>query len=207
MLNRLGLPDRLLRRYSRTGDPRLLGRLFDRTAPELLRVALWLCRNRDDAEDLLQRTFVTVIEVRERYDSKRRALPWLCGILGNHARKLHARRDRGRLCATDPVRERDPSDEAAVVEFHEILARLRGDVGEPYSEVLDLHLGRGLDAGEIATLLDRPASTVRTQLARGMDRLRRRLPRGLIAGIAPALVLSTAATAALLSAARAVVMQ
>lgn len=31
-------PDRLFRRYRETGDPRYLGRVFDRTAPELLRV-------------------------------------------------------------------------------------------------------------------------------------------------------------------------
>jgi DNA-directed RNA polymerase specialized sigma24 family protein len=46
--------DRLFQRYLRTGDPAALGKVFVRTAPELLRVAAWLCGNRADAEDLLQ---------------------------------------------------------------------------------------------------------------------------------------------------------
>lgn len=37
-------PDRLFRRYRETGDPRYLGRVFDRTAPELLRIAEYLTR-------------------------------------------------------------------------------------------------------------------------------------------------------------------
>ena len=51
MIPSLGKPDRLLRRFCRTGDPAALGALFDRTAPELLRAALWLCGDKNDAEE------------------------------------------------------------------------------------------------------------------------------------------------------------
>lgn len=85
--------DRLFRRFQKTGDPRLLGQVFDRTAPELLRVALHLSRDRHRAEDLLQSTFLTAIEKAAQYDAERRVLPWLLAILANHARQAH-RRDR-----------------------------------------------------------------------------------------------------------------
>jgi DNA-directed RNA polymerase specialized sigma24 family protein len=57
--------NRRFRHYCRTGDPDALADVFDRTAGRLMRVALWLTGNRTDAEDLLQRTFLQVIETRE----------------------------------------------------------------------------------------------------------------------------------------------
>src|SRR5262245_36500169 len=197
----LASPDRLLARYQRTGDPRVLGRLFDHTAPELLRVAAWLCGNRADAEDLLQRTFVTVIETRGAFDASRRALPWLCGIVGNHARKLHEQRQRRIDLAGERSGERDPAHAAADAEFAASVAQLRAELGSPYAEVLDLHLGEGLNSKQIAERLGRPAGTVRTQLVRALDLLRRQLPAGFAAGLA----LSATATASSLATVRAAV--
>lgn len=192
----LATTDRLLLRFSRTGDPRVLGRLFDRTAPELLRVATWLCGNRTDAEDLLQRTFVTVIEARSTYDPARRALPWLCGIVGNHAKKLHEQRQRRIDSSSGPAAQRDPAAIAADAELAAMVARLRAEMGSPYAEVLDLHLGQGLNAKEIAERLDRPAGTVRTQLVRALALLRKQLPTGFVAGmlIAPSVQAASLAT-------------
>src|SRR5687768_2302846 len=68
-------PDRLFRRYQQTGEPRLLGAVFDRTAGELLRVATHLTRDRHRAEDLVQTTFLTAIEKAHQYDPSRPLLP------------------------------------------------------------------------------------------------------------------------------------
>ncbi|MCB9879411.1 MAG: sigma-70 family RNA polymerase sigma factor [Planctomycetes bacterium] len=201
-------PDRLLAHYARTGDARSLGRLFDRTAPELLRVALWLVGDRHDAEDLLQRTFVAVMQSRERYDPARRAVPWMCGVLGNLARRLHEQRARtARDVPIEGVAEcagaGDPVRAARDAELAAAVARMRDALGPPYAEVLDLHLGEGLLANEIATRLGRPAGTVRTQLVRGLGLLKRHLPNGFVAG----LLLAGSARAAVLVAAQAAVRQ
>src|SRR5512138_2231540 len=86
--------DRLFRRFQQTGDPRSLGQVFDRTAPELLRVALHPTRDRHRAEALPQSTFLTAIEKARQYDPRRRVLPWLLTILANHARQVHRRERR-----------------------------------------------------------------------------------------------------------------
>ncbi|HZN39587.1 MAG TPA: sigma factor, partial [Planctomycetota bacterium] len=83
-----GATDRLFLHFCRTGSARSLGKVFDRTAPELLRVAIYLSGNRADADDLVQRTFLTAIESRASHDRARRAMPWLLGILANLARRL-----------------------------------------------------------------------------------------------------------------------
>src|SRR5262245_15439769 len=180
---RLHAIDRRFARFCRTGDPAALGQVFDATAGELLRVAAWLCGNRADAEDLLQRTFLCAIEDRARFAGERRALPWLVGILTNHARNL--RRERARRAAlpapAEPVA--DPVALAADAEFAAWLADTRRAIGAPYAEVLQLHLEQGMNAAEIAAQLGRPAGTVRTQLMRALERLRQRLPAAFAAAV------------------------
>ncbi len=81
-------PEILLARYARHGQPEDLAEVFDRTAQELLRLALHLVTCQADAEDLLQATFLTVIKKARRFDPRRPLLPWLCGILVKHSLRL-----------------------------------------------------------------------------------------------------------------------
>lgn len=180
--------DRQLARFCRDGDPQALGAVFDRTASELLRIACYLCGNRADAEDLVQRTFLAAIERRSSFGPERRAMPWLCGILANHARQLQRERSRQPARPDGDEPSSDPAVEAAQRELDERLAQLRGALAAPYADVLRLHLEQGLTAKEIAGRLARPAGTVRTQLMRALAQLKQRLPDGFVAGSALALL-------------------
>lgn len=133
---RLRTTDRLFARFCRTGDAAALGRVFDRTARDLLHVAAWLAGNRHDAEDLLQRTFLTAIEHRASFAAERSVMPWLVGILTNHARNLQ--RERARRAALPAAAERveDPSARAADRELLATMAQAREALGPPYREVL-----------------------------------------------------------------------
>lgn len=195
-----GAADRHFARFCRTGDPRALAAVFDRTAVELLRIAAWLSGDAADAEDLLQRTFLTAIEQRASFRQQRRVLPWLCGILTNHARNL--RRERGRrqrLARAVPAAAGsiagDPVAAASAAELGARLAAVRAELGPVYGELLALHLEQGFGAHEIAARLGRKPATVRTQLARALGLLRRRLPRGFVAGLLPPLPGATAIAA------------
>lgn len=182
---RLRSIDRQFARFCRTGDAEALGRVFDATARELLHVAGWLAGNRADAEDLLQRTFLTAIEDRGSFGRERRVLPWLTGILTNHARNLRRERARRAALPARPEPVADPIAEASEAEFAAWLCSAREEIGPPYAEVLALHLEQGLNAKEIAERLGRPAGTVRTQLMRALELLRKRLPAGFAASVAP----------------------
>ena len=74
-------PTRLFLRWRDRGDAAALAELFDRAAPELLRLALHLCRHAADAEDVLQATFLAAIESAQRFQRSHRVLPWLTGPL------------------------------------------------------------------------------------------------------------------------------
>src|SRR5574341_599223 len=104
--------DAAFERYRTSGDPRALARLFDLTAPELARVAGYLVRDAHQAEDLVQTTFLTVLERRGDFAPGEPVLPWLLGIVANRARAL--RKVEGRR--PDVQRVTGPSAEESPLE-------------------------------------------------------------------------------------------
>ena len=175
--------DRAFERFRANGDPRHLARVFDATAPELYRLAWHLVGDRHAAEDLVQTTFVVAIQDAASFDSERGVLPWLCGVLANRA--LHLRRQllmraTRAPCATADATV-DPVVTATANELVEAVATKVRALPEPYRQVLLLHLLHELSPAEVAEALQRPGATVRTQIYRGLDLLRRALPVGIAA--------------------------
>ena len=176
--------DRRFERFRRKGDVAALGRVFDRTAPELLRVAMSLVQDPGEADDLLQATYLTAIERAERYDSSRRLVPWLLGILVNHAHE--ARRHRGArseemLAAVDAPGP-DPSEAASSLELSELLTNALERLPAKHRGVLEPYLRDGKRAVDIARDTGQAPGTVRMQIHRGLDLLRRALPAGTALG-------------------------
>src|SRR5687768_7090525 len=93
-------PEVLLARYRAEGRPGDLAALFDATASELFRLALHLSPDAATAEDVLQETYLVVLERASAWDPERPAMPWLTGILKHEA--LMARRRAARR--PDPSR-------------------------------------------------------------------------------------------------------
>lgn len=172
--------DRLFAKYKLTGSPRALGRVYDLVAPELFDVAKHLAGDPLDAEDLVQRTFVTAIERASTFRDEERLMPWLVGILANHAKSEFRKRQR----TPDPMRlelrkQLLPDGEAQAAELDEYLDRALEALPEEQRSVLTLRLRHQLSAAQIADALSKPPGTVRSQLARGLERLRENMPAGL----------------------------
>lgn len=175
----------LLLSYRRDRDPAAIEALFDATAPRLLRLSMHLAGNPADAEDLLQATWLAVLESADRYEGRGPAIAWMTAILTKQAR--YAARSRGRT--PDPERleraaERAPEEEAIDVETRTQLERAVAALPQLYRQVVELVLRQGLGPTEIAARTDRSPGAVRTQLHRGIAMLRQALPAGLALPIA-----------------------
>lgn len=173
----------LFRRYRERGDGSALASVFDRVAPELAKVAGYLSGgDRNRAEDLLQQTWLAAITHARQWDGERPLLPWLLGVLANHARSA-ARAQRRHVPGADVLETLlatdDPVRSSSDAEFGQVLQKALAELPSPFREAVTLHVEHGLTAVEIGRALDRPAGTVRTQIVRGLDRLRALLPVGL----------------------------
>lgn len=181
--------------YRDSADPEAITRVFELTAPVLLSFACHLLVDRAQAEDLVQATFLDVLEQTERFDPARPIMPWLTGILVNHIRRERRRASRRieaeRLPAKDVLDS--PERLAEAREFADIVAASLDRLPSIYRDVLRLRLVQGLEPKEIALRLHRPTETVKTQIARGLERLRRDLPRGAAPALAALLAGGTAA--------------
>jgi RNA polymerase sigma-70 factor (ECF subfamily) len=169
----------LLVRYRDERDPEAIAQLFDETAARLFGLAQHLMRNRADAEDLVQETFLAAIESVGRFDAQQPVTGWLTGILTNKARyrrrQLARSPEKDRLDSAPPAQPHETAQRSeARTALREACARLP----EVYRRVIDLVITDDLGPTEIAARLERKPGAVRTQLYRGVALLRAALPAG-----------------------------
>lgn len=126
------------------------------------------------ADDVAQETWLRIAARPPRLDRPLR--PWL-RVVGARVLAEILRRDRSRSARECRVARADtaegeewPSDDSRVM-------RLVAGLSEPYREVITLRYVDGLEIEEIARKLERTQGTVRSQLKRGLERLRARLAR------------------------------
>lgn len=180
---------KLFIRFRDAGDSNALGGLFDALSPELLRVARHLARDEAEAEDLVQATFLTVMEHPQRFEPTRCVAAWMVGILTNEARawgRGAARQPDVDRVMSEPIeretRER-PEQLAVDAESRSLLEAALQRLPAKYREVLAAHLLRRLTPQEIAVECDASPATIRVQLHRGLAQLRPLLPAGLTGGL------------------------
>jgi len=86
-------------RYRTAGDAAALARVFDGTAPHLLKIARHLLRDRALAEDAVSNAYLAAVECAAEFDDARPILPWLVGVLLNKVRAIKKREARHELDA------------------------------------------------------------------------------------------------------------
>ena len=142
---------------------------------DLYRLAKWLVRNSDEAEDLLQETFVEALRSFHRFQSGTNCRAWLIRIMYHtHSKRL---RNKSRIRVVSDTEERiaetipyDPQTPQHLTEQHvlEALARLP----QQFQDVVILSDVEDLSYKEIAETLSIPTGTVMSRLHRGRRLLR-----------------------------------
>ncbi|MBL9077830.1 MAG: sigma-70 family RNA polymerase sigma factor [Planctomycetes bacterium] len=184
-----------MRRFQRSGDRAELERALLLSAPALRRAAVRLV-GAHAADDLLQECFVVAITRATTFAPDLRLLPWLLGILHNLFRNHRRRRwslgrwtsPGERAVRPDPdLLAADEPPPATVVdhrEWHRRIIAVAEELEEPYRSVVLEHLCNETPLVQLAGRLNRRPGTVRSQLHRGLEELRRRLPTPLLGALA-----------------------
>jgi RNA polymerase sigma factor (sigma-70 family) len=133
----------------------------------LLRLAFLLTGSRETAEDVVQTAFASAQEAWHRIDDPPAYLRRSVVNLAKDGQRRDLRRRR--LLRPEPERV------TAIPEIDETWALVRR-LPATQRAVVVLHYYEDLPLVEIGQLLDRPASTVRSDLRRALARLRKSLP-------------------------------
>lgn len=159
-------------------DP--LGILLRRYASPLLTFIQRMVGDRHRSEELFQEVFLAVWTERRRYAFPRPFRAWLYGIALNKCRNEFRRHHSFRLTPDDPLpfavlaaSGGGPADAAVATETAAIVQAAVARLPEQQRMVVVLRVWNGLPYFEIANILERTESTVRSEMFHALASLRK----------------------------------
>ena len=161
-------------RRAMQGDAAARDRLFEQIYARVLRYHRKLATgNSALAEELTQETMVRLIRSFDQLREPERFVPWAFRIATNAWRDHHRPRS-----AKTPERPAEKTGADRAAERDELAQRILDRLSrlpETYRVVLTLRYLEGMDYEAMADVLETPVPTLRSQIARGRQMIRRQL--------------------------------
>jgi len=176
-------------RLARTGDRAAFADLVDLYKDKIYHLAFRMLGNRQEAEDVVQETFLRVFRSFDRYDESQKFSTWIYRIGTNLSiDRLRKRKTTYSLDAdvsgdgegTDwhsMLASEEPTPEGSVL-LSETQTRIREAIEtlpKKYKSVVVLKYLHDMSLQEIGDVLDMPVTTVKTRVHRGREFLRQKL--------------------------------
>lgn len=153
--------------------------------PELLRFALWLARDRQTAEDVVQEAMLRAWKAQGELTKAEALRPWLLTIVRREHARLYERKRHPTTDIDGLISLEDPalaaSDDQQLDELRAAILRLPDDYREP----LVMQVLGGFSTQEIATEMNLTQQAVLTRLFRARGKLREICGVAAAAGDAP----------------------
>lgn len=175
----------LIERFQR-GDLYAFDLIVKRYKDQLLNFVFRFVGNHEEAEDIVQETFLRVYRKRKAYKRIAKFSTWIYTIAGNLARTELRRRKRRKLFSVTDMgyedRDYEISDEAYNPETQtdgliqeEIIQKEINDLSPKFREVIILRDVQELSYEEISKIIKVPIGTVKSRVNRGRLKLQSRL--------------------------------
>ena len=148
-------------------DMERAGLLIDRYGNAILRLAYSYLHNMEDAEDILQDTLLQYIKTKPDLNGPDHEKAWLLRVAANLSKNK---------IKYNKLREADELAEELVGKEDEDLAYVWDAVKklpDKYREVIHLFYQEGFATKEISQILERNEATVRSDLLRGREQLKK----------------------------------
>jgi RNA polymerase sigma-70 factor, ECF subfamily len=186
-----GLEESELVALAREGDARSFSELVRRYEGKIFRLAQHVTQNREDAEDVLQETFLKAYEHLDQFQGNSKFYTWIVRIAVNQALMKLRRRKTDRTVSIDEqidtgddtiVREiaawdEDPEARYGREELSRILNEAVQSLEPPYRSVFVLRDIDDLSTEETAEALGLSVPAVKSRLLRARLQLREKLTR------------------------------
>lgn len=160
----------------RKGSSRAQFLLYNQYSKAMYNIAYRMLNNREDAEDMLQETFVDCFRNLNSFRFESTFGAWLKRILINKCIN-HLQKKKVDLMLTDelPNKAYDEEEETD----YDISGIIKGieKLPDGYRVILTLYLLEGYDHSEIAQILGITESTSKSQYSRAKDKLRSQLSK------------------------------
>ena len=167
--------DRLLL-LMKTGDMEAFRRLYELTAKGIYSYALSILQQPQDAEEVMQDTYLTAWRQAARYETEGKPMAWLLTIARNLC-YMRLRRQKDHPCVSyEELEQEEPGELCSRIELvpeKQMLLDALTALGEDERKIVLLHDAGNMKHREIAQLLGIPLSTVLSKYRRALKRLQR----------------------------------
>ncbi len=155
-----------------------LKELYDTASLKVYGFVLSVLKNKYDAEDVLQETFLTVYEKAGQYRPQGKPLAWILVIAKNLA--LAKLREKNKITdISDEEREIPFVDfDFKTPEQRQILELAFKAITDEEREILMLHAVSGMKHREIAKILELPLNTVLSKFHRAVRKMKKEIIKG-----------------------------
>lgn len=144
----------------------LAERILDVYGDAVLRLAYTYVHNMSDAEDILQETLIRYLENRPVFENEKHEKAWLFRVAANLSKNK---------IAYNKIRQADQLEDQLIAQEREDLTFVWDAVKrlpESYREAIHLYYYEGFPTAQIAEILGKKESSVRSDLRRGREKLR-----------------------------------
>jgi RNA polymerase sigma-70 factor (ECF subfamily) len=176
---------------ARNGNARAFGDLIGKYERKIFRLAQHITQNREDAEDVLQETFLKAYEHLDQFQGNSKFYTWIVRIAVNQSLMKLRKRKTDRTVSMDEgidtgedvvVREiaawdEDPEQRYSREELNEILTAAVDSLAPAYRTVFVLRDVEDLSTEETAEALDLSIPAVKSRLLRARLQLREKLTK------------------------------
>lgn len=167
--------DRLLL-LMKAGDMDAFRRLYELTAKGIYSYALSILRHPQDAEEVMQDTYLTAWRQADRYETEGKPMAWLLTIARNLCyMKLRKQKDHPYV-SYEELEQEEPGELCSRIELapeKQTLLDALAVLGEEERNIVLLHDAGNMKHREIAEYLGLPLSTVLSRYRRALKRLQR----------------------------------
>ncbi len=167
--------DHVLMHKLAMGDTSALASLFDRYQDPLVRLLYQLTGTLDDAEELVQETFLQLLAQAPRYRLVRSFRAYLFKMALNlgrtHLRRKARRQKRNPYVVEKPAGSPLPDAEASRKETHDLIAQALQELSQEERLVVTLKEFEEMTFDEIALTLEVPVGTVKSRLRYALKKL------------------------------------
>ena len=147
---------------------------------DILRLAYSYLKTREDAEDVVQDTLIKFMQAGGKYETEEKMKSWLLQVAANLCRDLLKSAARKKQVALpedyDPPAE-ESSGGGTPDPDNEVMEAVMS-LPEKYRSVIHLYYMEEYSIKEIAEILEKRESTVKSLLKRGRERLAKKLEEG-----------------------------
>jgi len=180
--------DNQLARLSLKGDQQAFAELVSLYQDKLFHMSYRMLNSRQEAEDVVQDTFLRVYKNLDRYDLSMKFSTWIYRIATNLCiDRLRRRRPTYSLDAESSEHEGldgysmlpsdniTPESELIITDTQRIIREAMEGLPPKYKSIMILRYIRDLSLQEISEIVDMPVTTIKTRVHRGRDLLRKKL--------------------------------